>query len=437
MFFLWSFPINVALSPKVTAEELVTSGDQDRPLRIALLGYRSAPFSGGQGVYLRYLSRALVSLGHQVTVISGPPYPHLDPEVRLVELPSLDLYQHGLGSVRPGQLRDRLARTEWLSKLTGGFAEPWTFGERVRDWLLPRLDQFDVIHDNQTLADGIVDLQRAGLPVVTTIHHPITRDLRVGLAAEPVWYRRLLIRRWHSFLNMQKRTARQLRNIVTVSSLSAQDIVADFGVAPGALTVMPNGVDTQLFRPMPEVPRHPRRLIATASADAPLKGLPVLLHALANLAQRYPDIELTLIARPKPGGSTDRLIGKLGLRERIQFETDLTHEEIVARYAGSTVAVVPSIYEGFGLPAIEAMACGMPLVSSDGGALREVVADGGQLVPAGDADALTAAIAELLDNPDRRAALSAAALARVEAEFCWDVCARRLTEYYRERINPC
>lgn len=406
-------------------------------MRIALLGYRSAPFSGGQGVYLRYLSRALSALGHDVTVISGPPYPHLDPQVKLVELPSLDLYQHGLGSVSPRQLRERLARTEWLSKLTGGFAEPYTFGERVRDWLLPRLDQFDVIHDNQTLASGILDLQRTGVPLVTTIHHPITRDLRVGLAAEPLWYRRLLLRRWHSFLHMQTRVARSLRHIVTVSSPSARDIVTDFGVPPAAISVMPNGVDTEVFRPYPGVTRVPYQLIATASADAPLKGLPILLRALSMLAARYPDVSLTLIARPRPGGATDRLIDELGLRSRIEFATGLTHEQIAQRYAASTVAVVPSIYEGFGLPAIEAMACGVPLVSSDGGALGEVVADGGVLVPAGNAPALAGAIAELFDDPARREALSAAALARVRAHFCWHVCAQRLTDYYRERLQRC
>lgn len=171
----------------------------DRPLRIALLGYRSAPFSGGQGVYLRYLSQALQALGHHVTVVSGPPYPHLVEGVELVKLPSLDLYSRDLWSVGPQELRNRLGRKEWLSKLSGGFAEPWAFGERARDWLLENANHFDVIHDNQTLAPGMLDLQKAGLPVVTTIHHPITRDLRVALAGEPIWWRRLLIRRWHSF----------------------------------------------------------------------------------------------------------------------------------------------------------------------------------------------------------------------------------------------
>ena len=191
------------------------------------MGYRSAPFSGGQGVYLRYLSQALQALGHQVTVISGPPYPDLVAGVTLVKLPSLDLYSRDLWSVDREELRNSLGRKEWLSKLTGGFAEPWTFGERVRDWLLAHAAQFDVIHDNQTLAPGILDLQRAGLPVVTTVHHPITRDLRAALSGEPIWWRRLLIRRWHDFLGMQKRVASRLDHIVTVSAASAMDITTD------------------------------------------------------------------------------------------------------------------------------------------------------------------------------------------------------------------
>ena len=180
-----------------------------KPLRIALLGYRSAPHSGGQGVYLNYLSRYLRKRGHSVTVISGPPYPELDDDIALVKLDSLDLYEHGLGSVRLRHFFSRLERIEWFSKLTGGFAEPYTFGERVKRWFIGREQDFDIIHDNQTIADGVLDLQARGLPLVTTIHHPITRDYRVALEAEPKWYMRLLIHRWHSFLLMQKRVAPQ------------------------------------------------------------------------------------------------------------------------------------------------------------------------------------------------------------------------------------
>ena len=419
------------------AVEADCHGPKGGPLRIALLGYRSAPFSGGQGVYLRYLSQALVALGHDVTVISGPPYPDLVEGIALVKLPSLDLYARDLWSVGRAELRDPLGRKEWLSKLTGGFAEPWTFGERARDWLLAHADHFEVVHDNQTLADGILDLQRAGLPVVTTIHHPITRDLRVALAGESRWWWRLMIRRWHTFLKMQARVAGQLRHIVTVSKCSAADIGTDFGVLPGALHVVPNGVDTELFKPLPDVVRHPKTIIATASADAPLKGLPVLLKAFKILCEDDPAHRLVLIARPKPGGDTEALISRLGLAERIRFVGDASHEDINRLYAQSTVAVVPSLYEGFGLPAIEAMAAGVPLVSSDGGALAEVVADGGLLVPAGDSEALAQALARVLSDPAFAQTLSDRGRQRVVSEFCWSVCAKQMVQQYRSCIDAC
>ena len=123
------------------------------------------------------------------------------------------------------------------------------------------------------------------------------------------------------------------------------------------------GVDTELFRPMPETEREPHRLMTTASADAPLKGLSVLLHAIASLRSSYPDIRLTLVGRPNPGGDTEKLIVSLGLEDVVESCKGISHEEMVQKYASASVAVVPSIYEGFGLPAVEAMACGVPLVS--------------------------------------------------------------------------
>ena len=429
-------PINAPLHTPNAAEAHTVVRDGS-PLRVALLGYRSAPFSGGQGVYLRYLSQALMQLGHEVTVISGPPYPHLVEGVSLVELPSLDLYSRDLCSVTREELGDRLGRKEWFSKLSGGFAEPETFGERARDWLIDHANEFDVVHDNQTLAEGILDLQRAGLPVVTTIHHPITRDLRVALAGEPRWWWRLMIRRWHRFLGMQSRVAAQLRHIVTVSRCSAVDIATDFGVLPGALHVVPNGVDTQLFRPLPLVARNPRQIIATASADAPLKGLAVLLRAFKTLVEADPSRRLVLIARPKPGGDTEALIKDLGLADHIRFVGDASHEDINRLYAESAVAVVPSLYEGFGLPAVEAMAAGVPLVSSDGGALAEVVADGGLLVPAGDCDALAEKLERVLTDPALARALGDQGRQRVERQFCWSVCAEQMVEQYRACIEAC
>ena len=410
--------------------------NSSRPLRIALLGYRSAPFSGGQGIYLKYLSRALLTLGHDVSVISGPPYPDLDDNIPLVKLPSLNLYSNGLGSVSATQLlRDPLARAEWFSKLTGGFIEPWTFGERVRKWILDHTEGFDVIHDNQTLSDGILDLQKAGLPIVTTIHHPITRDKHLALASEHRWHYRLLISRWYLFLEMQKRVAKNLEHIVTVSEASKHDITTDFGVDPNQITVIYNGVDTGLFKPMPNVARKPAQIMAIMSADAPTKGLQVLLRAVASLLITHPNLNLLLVGKLRPDSHAEKLITSLKLTDRIQWVNNISHKAIVTLYAESTIAVVPSLYEGFGLPAIEAMACGTPLISSDGGALAEIVADGGHIVPAGDHLALADALDYLLNDEVSRLKLSTKARARVEANFSWDVCAKQLVNYYHHCIG--
>lgn len=425
--------MNSQLPDTVTA----SSSDAESPLRIALLGYRSAPHSGGQGVYLNYLSRYLRRRGHTVTVISGPPYPHLDDDIDLVKLESLDLYANGLGSVKPRHFFSRLERIEWFSKLTGGFAEPYTFGERVKKWFVGREHDFDIIHDNQTIADGVLELQTRGLPLVTTIHHPITRDYRVALASESKWYMRLLIHRWHSFLRMQKRVAPHLKSVVTVSSASATDIATDFGVTPEAISVMHLGVDTEMFRPLPAITRDPYRLMTTASADAPLKGLSHLLRALAALRPDYPDIRLTLVGRPKPDGETQRLINALGLADCIDCCKGISHEEMVEKYARATVAVVPSMYEGFGLPAVEAMACGVPLVSTSGGALAEVVADAALVVSPGDGNALAQQIKRLFDDASLRDEYASRGLQRVEQHFCWERCAERMEVYYRERIGQC
>ncbi len=406
-----------------------------RSLRIALLGYRSLPHGGGQGVYLRYLSKALMDAGHQVDVISGPPYPHLEPGVRLIKLPSLDLFENGLGSLRPHHLRSMTNIIEWSSKLTGGFAEPYTFGRRAVRYLRKHGHQYDLVHDNQSLSYGMLKLQRMGIPLVTTIHHPITSDLRIALSHARDWRERVLIKRWHSFLSMQKKVVKELHNIVTVSDCSRQDIAADFGIQPAGISLVYNGIDTEVFRPIPEVPRKPLRLMATASADAPLKGVRYLLRAYARLLKEYPALELLLVSKLQPGGRTERLVQRLGLQDRIQFVSGISTEEMVRYYAEATVAVVPSVYEGFGLPAGEAMACGVPVVSSDGGALPEVVGDAGVVVPARDDQALAAGIGELLANPQRRAQLGQAGRERILEQFCWGVCARQMSDYYEQVLR--
>ena len=406
-----------------------------KPLRIALLGYRSQPYGGGQGVYLRYLSKGLVDAGHKVDVISGPPYPHLDPRVSLIKLPSLDLFEYGLTSLRPRHLKSMTNIMEWTSKLTGGFAEPYTFGRRAVKYLRQHGSEYDLIHDNQSLSWGMLELQRMGLPLVTTVHHPITSDLRIALNAARNPWERLLIRRWHAFLNMQKKVVKQLHNVVTVSDCSRQDIARDFGIQPAGISLVYNGVDTEVFRPLEGIERRPLRLMATCSADAPLKGTRYLLRAYARLLKTYPELELLLVSKPLPGGKTEKLVKKLGLQDKVQFVSGISTEQMVQYYAQASIAVVPSVYEGFGLPAGEAMACGVPVVSTDGGALPEVVGDAGVIVPAKNIDAMADAIAGLLRDPARRTALGEAGRERILEKFCWQVCAREMGEYYREVLG--
>ena len=405
------------------------------PLRIALLSYRSAPFSGGQGVYVRHLSAALQDMGHQVDVLSGPPYPHLADGVGLVQLPSLDLYARGLWSPRPRQLLCSATNmAEWLGKLSGGFAEPYAFGQRAFRFLKRRLHRYDVFHDNQCLSPGLLKLQRTGAAFVTTIHHPVVRDFRLALDSAPNRMAKMLIRRWYGFLSMQRRVAGQLRHVITVSEASRRDIGADFGLPAERISVVHNGVDTEVFAPRRDGARHPEQLIATASADQPLKGLRYLLEALAILRRSRPGVRLLLIGQLQARSPAGMSLHRLGITDAVRVVSGLETRRIAERYAESSLAVVPSLYEGFGLPAVEAMACGLPVVCTDGGALPEVVGDVGVVVPKADSERLAGAIEALLRDPARRDALGRAGRQRALERFSWRSAAQHTVRCYRRAI---
>ena len=221
-----------------------------RALKICLLGYRSNPYSGGQGIYIKYLSKALADAGHLVEVISGQPYPELDERVKLIKLPGLNLFEadNHVTALRPKHLLSFTDFIEWFSMLTGGFAEPYTFGRRLVSYFKKHQPDYDIVHDNQSLSYGALKLQNMGVPLVTTIHHPITSDLRIALANANSWQMRLLIRRWHSFLNMQKKVVRKLNHLVTVSEASRRDIARDFQVSETQINIVTNGIDVDVFK---------------------------------------------------------------------------------------------------------------------------------------------------------------------------------------------
>jgi glycosyltransferase involved in cell wall biosynthesis len=318
---------------------------------------------------------------------------------------------------------------------TAGFPEPRTFSLRAARLLRERLGDFDVVHDNQTLGPGMLDIQRAGLPLVATIHHPITFDRRVDLAAATRWRSQLTLRRWYAFVRMQARVARQVGRILCPSASSARDIATDFGVDPARIRVVPLGVD-HVFRP-PDVPRTPGRIVAMASADTPMKGIATLLEAFAKLRTER-DLELVLISRPRPGGQTERLVDRLAISDSVRFVGGMSDSELAATVGSAEIACVPSLYEGFSLPTAEAMACQTPLVVSRAGAIPEVVGPDGEcadLVTPGDVGELTAALARLLDDPDRRARMGRAGRQRALEEFSWRAVAEATVAAYQEAVD--
>ncbi len=406
----------------------------DQPLRIALLSYRSKPHCGGQGIYLRHLSRELHALGHHVEVLSGQPYPDLEPGPVLRPVPSLDLYadENPFRTPRLSEYRDWIDVLEFGYMKTGAFPEPLTFSLRALRALRARRADFDLVHDNQVLAYGLLGLARLGLPLVTSIHHPISVDRRIELDSSRGWAR-VGKWRWYSFVRMQARVARRAGPVLTASQASRADICRDFGVNPDQVHVIPLGVDTRLFHPR-QTARVPGRIVTVASADSPLKGVGTLLQAVAKLTVER-DAELTVVGRPASGGSTERLVGDLGLGDRVRFVHGISDEELADLAASAEIAVVPSLYEGFSLPAVEHMASGTPLVASRTGALPEVTGDAAVLVEPGNADALAAALRDLLDSPGERARLGAAAWQRVQERFAWPAVARATVAQYREAID--
>lgn len=406
-------------------------------MRIALLSYRSKTHCGGQGVYVRHLSRGLVELGHQVEVFSGQPYPEgLDPRVVLRQVPSLDMYREPdpFRVPHPREIRDRIDVLELATVWTAGFPEPRTFSLRAARLLADRRDDFDVVHDNQSLGDGLLDITATGLPVVATVHHPITRDRLLDLAAAP-WWRKPLVRRWYGFLGMQERVARSIPDLLTVSSSSATDIITDFGVSPDQLHVVPLGVDTSVFTPSAQ-PRVSGRLIAIASADTPLKGVANLLQAVAKLRTKR-DVELQLVAKLEPNGPTEKLIAELGISDIVHTSSGLSDAELARLFASAEIACIPSLYEGFSLPAVEAMASGTPIVASRAGALPEVLGpDGGcaRLVRPGDADELIRVLGELLASPDHLRRLGLAGRQRALDVYSWESVAAQTVRVYERAM---
>jgi len=414
-----------------------TPFDPNGPLRIAYLTYRGKPHVGGQGVYTRHLTKALVDLGHHVEVFGGQPYPILDPRVQLHQLPSLDIFN----DAHPGRFPAYWEINDWpnfvesAQFLKGTFGEPRSFSIRAHRALKTRVNDFDIVHDNQCLGYGILKIEKI-IPTIVTLHHPITKDRKLEMEHTPTWWKRKAIGRWYSFVEMQGKVASKMPRVVVVSKNSIDDIHTDMKVSLDRMRLVPVGVDHELFSPKPSVQRKPGHMITTASADVALKGLSYLLEALAKLRTER-EVHLTIIGKPREGANAD-LIRSLGLEDCITHVSGVTDERIVELYAQAELAVVPSLYEGFSIPAIEAMATGTCLVATTGGALPEVTGIDNDTVlscPAGDAEALAAAIRRGLDSKELRDRIGAAGRARVVERWSWRHCAALTVDQYKEVLS--
>jgi glycosyltransferase involved in cell wall biosynthesis len=427
----WERSTRIEVPPAVPAAPPAPGG-----LRIAYLVYRGNPRCGGQGVYTRHLARELVALGHSVDVLSGQPWPVLDTDlgVGFTPVPGLDLYRDPdpFRVPHPREFHDAVDVLEFAIMCTAGFPEPRTFSLRARRLLAHRRDRYDIVHDNQCLGSGLLGMLEDGWPLLTTLHHPITVDRQLAMTKAENAYRRWTQRRWFGFLGMQKRVAAQLPRVVTVSESSKADIARHMGVPVERMAVVPVGVDHTVFRPRPEVARVPGRAIVTSSSDVPMKGLVPLLEAVAKLrTERH--VELTVVGRPTDGGRVARTIDRLGLASAVRCVSGISDDELARSYAEAELSVVPSLYEGFSLPAIEAMACGVPVVATTGGALPEVVGTDGEtglLVAPDDPEALASGMRRVLDDPALAARLGAGGRRRVLGRYTWAATAKGTAEQY-------
>ncbi|MDB9855692.1 glycosyltransferase family 4 protein [Gammaproteobacteria bacterium] len=408
-----------------------------KPLKIAILSYRSAPFGGGQGIYVYELSKALNNVGHNVDVISGPPYPELITDIELIKLPGLNLFS-------TFKFRERLkiffhtknkSLDDWYefsSTLMGGFPELQTFGNRAKIFLSDK--NYDAVIDNQSISFGMIDIQKSK-PLIEIMHHPISKDYFYDLKFARGLVQRLSKMRWFSFLKMQKKVAKQIKVVVTPSLNSKQDIHHDFKVPMQNIQVIPNGIDFNIFCPLPNIVPRANGVITTASADVPLKGLDFSLHAIAKLKSEYPDINLTVIGSPRAEGHTERLIKKLKLEEQVSFKTNLTKEEITHEYANSSVAVVSSLYEGFGFPVGEAMACATPLVATNVASIPEITGSFAQLIPAEDAEAIYLGIKNIFQSPQKYKIQAELGREHIIENFNWTKIGHAYEELLYKTIN--
>ena len=414
-------------------------------MKICFIMYQGNMYSGGQGVYLYYLTRELARMGHEVHVLAGPPYPTLDDAVigHNIETHSYWSFhhekqnflfeRHPLTHFHPFNFYEFVSTRIALSSLLLTFS--------IRAWMklreLSQHHRFDIVHDNQTLSYGTWLMQASGFPLVATVHHPLTIDLQNALRQARSLYEKARRILWSPWV-MQQVVARRLPRVIVVSNTSRLAVQEAFDLAPERMRVVHNGIDSDQFRPLPDVERQPGLILYVANSEDRNKGARYLIEALHLLQDDRRDYQLALVDHEqKRLKLVPRLVKEYGLSSRVHFTGRLSTEQLVRLYNQATLAVSPSLYEGFGLPAAEAMSCGTPVIATTGGAFPEVIDHdkSGWLVPPGDSRALADAIRLLMDDESLRERLGRDGRQSILERFSWRKAAEETLAVYEELLG--
>ena len=367
-------------------------------LKIALLSYRSDPFSGGQGIYIKNLSEALLARGHEITIFSGNPLPEVNKAVRLEKIDTPGFFET-FDSLERLKIfcsleKNKLNLLDFFETFTGTFTEPIFFGERLvkNKFFQESVDQFDIFHDNQSISSYPKTVLKK---LVTTLHHPIHIDKEIDLASEKNFFSRLAIKRWYSFLNFQKKNLKEVKKVISPSASSKNDICRYFDYSREDISVIWNGINLEDCK-FHQREKFNSNFVTIISSDVPMKNLKTVIKALYLLKQEGFNANLTIIGDLRE--SNKKLINQLGLADEIVYRSKLPRKKLIETLNNSDIGIAPSSYEGFGFPLIEMIATGLPMIVSNKASLPELAGNAGLIFKSEDSIDLKEKMKELIDN---------------------------------------
>ena len=406
-----------------------------KKLKIGLLSYRSDPFSGGQGIYIKNVSEALQNRGHEVTIFSGNPLPIVSNKIKVVEINTPGYFETFNSFERfkifQAQEKTRLDLWDFIETFTGTFTEPIFFGDRLlqNTEFAKTADSYDVFHDNQSISNYSDSINKK---LITTLHHPIHVDRDIDLENESSFLRKLAIKRWYSFLNFQKKNLKKVKKIISPSKSSKKDICHYFQYPAEQISVIWNGID------LADCKFHQRtsfnsEFVTIISSDVPMKNLRNILKALYLLKNDGLDAKLTIIGDLRDDNK--KLINDLDLNDLVSFRRKLPRDELIKILNASDIGIAASSYEGFGFPLVEMIATGLPVIVSDKASLPELAGEAGLKFNSDDVSDLKEKMKELIKNHTLREKLAKNSKVRRDAFFGWDEYAKKLEDLFEEIIS--